>query len=259
MNILDKRASNPAAALDGTELVYVAQLGDDAVTTVQDIKDFVLPASGVTAGTYGSATQVPVLTVNAQGIITTVSTASISFPTVFSDSAFRIQDNDNATKQLAFEVSGIAIGATRTITMGDANVDLGKVAQAASGTSDGYLASADWNTFNGKLGLADVRFALVSDSGTTYTVPASSVTAAGKTIIELSSSSLTHITVATTTATGKTVGDSVNIRITGTFNAQVLVTGAGVVLEGDLVFYYQYQTKTLVLKNAGTNTWTVVG
>ena len=130
---------------------------------------------------------------------------------------------------------------------------------AASTSADGYLTSSDWNTFNGKLGLADVRFAFVSDSGTTYTVPASSVTAAGKTIIELSSSSLTQITVATTTATGKTVGDSVNIRITGTFNAQVLVTGAGVVLEGDLVFYYQYQTKTLVLKNADTNTWTVVG
>ena len=40
MNILDKRASNPAAALDGTELVYVAQLGADAVTTVQDIQYF---------------------------------------------------------------------------------------------------------------------------------------------------------------------------------------------------------------------------
>ena len=38
MNILDKRASNPAAALDGTELVYVAQLGADAVTTVQDMQ-----------------------------------------------------------------------------------------------------------------------------------------------------------------------------------------------------------------------------
>ena len=45
MNILDKRATNPAAALDGTELVYVAQLGADAVTTVQDIKDFVQAGS----------------------------------------------------------------------------------------------------------------------------------------------------------------------------------------------------------------------
>ncbi len=40
MNIIEKRATNPAAALDGTELVYVGQGGDDAVTTVQDIKDF---------------------------------------------------------------------------------------------------------------------------------------------------------------------------------------------------------------------------
>jgi len=41
MNIIDKRATNPAAALNGTELVYVAQLGADAVTTVQDIQYFV--------------------------------------------------------------------------------------------------------------------------------------------------------------------------------------------------------------------------
>ena len=42
MNITsNKRATNPAAALDGTELVYVAQLGDDAVTTMDDIKRFV--------------------------------------------------------------------------------------------------------------------------------------------------------------------------------------------------------------------------
>jgi len=41
MNIIDKRASNPAAALDGTELVYIAQLGADAVTTVSDMQTFI--------------------------------------------------------------------------------------------------------------------------------------------------------------------------------------------------------------------------
>ena len=41
MNIIEKRATNPAAALDGTELVYVAQLGDDAVTTVLDMQTFI--------------------------------------------------------------------------------------------------------------------------------------------------------------------------------------------------------------------------
>ena len=104
MNILDKRATNPAAALDGTELVYVAQLGADAVTTVQDIKDF---------ATNG----------------------------VFSDATFRIQDNADATKQLAFEVSGIATGTTRTITMPDANVDLGQTGKG-SFTPKELLASS---------------------------------------------------------------------------------------------------------------------
>ena len=40
MNIIEKRATNPASALTGAELVYVAQLGADAVTTVQDIQYF---------------------------------------------------------------------------------------------------------------------------------------------------------------------------------------------------------------------------
>ena len=41
MNIIEKRATNPASALTGAELVYVAQLGADAVTTMDDIKSFV--------------------------------------------------------------------------------------------------------------------------------------------------------------------------------------------------------------------------
>lgn len=46
---------------------------------------------------------------------------------VFSDSAFRIQDNGDATKQIAFEASGIATATTRTVTMPNANVSLGEV------------------------------------------------------------------------------------------------------------------------------------
>ena len=127
---------------------------------------------------------------------------------------------------------------------------------AASTGADGYLTSTDWNTFNDKLGLADVRFAFVSDSGTTYTVPASAVTAVGRTIIELSNNSLGSITVNAATGTGKSVGDSVNICITGVYNAQVLV-GSGATLQGDLTFSYQYHTKTLVYK--GSNVWIIVG
>ena len=100
------------------------------------------------------------------------------------------------------------------------------------------------------------RYQFVSDSNTTYTVPASAVTENGRTIIELSNNSLTSITINAATATGKVTGDSVNISITGTYAAQVLVAD-GVTLQGDLTFSYQYQTKTLVYK--GSNVWKVVG
>ncbi len=100
------------------------------------------------------------------------------------------------------------------------------------------------------------RYQFVSDTGSTYTVPASAVTANGNTIIELSNNSLTNISVNAATGTGKTAGDSVNISITGTYTAQALVA-SGVTLQGDLTFSYQYQTKTLVYK--GSNVWKVVG
>jgi len=84
-------------------------------------------ANVITANTYGSATQYPVITFNAKGIATGVTLQTVVSPAVFSDSDFRIQDNDDATKQIAFEVSGVDAGATRTITMPDANVNLGLI------------------------------------------------------------------------------------------------------------------------------------
>ena len=217
-------------------------------------------ADVITSNTYGNSTQYPVITFNAKGIATGVTLQTVSVAEV-SDSVFRVVDNSDATKKLAFEASGIGTGQVRTITMPNSNVDLGNVAQAASTSTTGYLTSTDWNTFNSKLGLADVRYVFLNDSTTaqnTYTVPASAVTAAGRTIIELSNNSLTSITINTATGTGKVAGDSVNISITGTsVIAQVLVAGAGVTLQGDLTFNYNHQTKTLVYK--GSNVWKVVG
>ncbi|WP_297926062.1 hypothetical protein, partial [uncultured Agitococcus sp.] len=104
--------------------------------------------------------------------------------------------------------------------------------------------------------IANSRYQFVTDDNTTYIIPSSAVTPNGNTIIELSNNSLTSITINTATGTGKSVGDSVHISITGTYAAQVLVA-SGVTLQGDLTFSYQYQTKTLVYK--GTNTWKIVG
>jgi len=102
-----------------------------------------LPASGVTANTYGSASAIPVVTVNAQGVITSVVNTAITAPATFSDSTFRVYDNDDANKILAFEVSGIVpnttgsplytpLPTTRTITIPNANVDLGDLPSVAT-------------------------------------------------------------------------------------------------------------------------------
>ena len=99
-----------------------------------------LAASGVVAGTYGSASLIPVPVIDTYGRITGITTAAVVSPAVFSDSAFRIQDNDNATKQLAFEVSGVAPATTSTITVPNANINLGNLSS---------VATTDSNTLSG--------------------------------------------------------------------------------------------------------------
>lgn len=119
---------------------------------------------------------------------------------------------------------------------------------------DGLLSAATAATTY--LSIANSRYQFVSDASTTYTVPASAVTANGNTIIELSNNSLTSITVNTSTATGKTTGDSVTIHMTGTYAAQTLVAD-GVTLNGTLAFSANAKIKTLIYR--GSNTWTVLG
>ena len=72
----------------------------------------------------GTASQVTVT--NGDGVAgnPTISLHSNITNGVFSDSTFRIQDNDNATKQIAFEASGVGAGTTKTISMPNRDVDL---------------------------------------------------------------------------------------------------------------------------------------
>lgn len=103
----------------------------------------------VTGGTYGSALLVPVLVVDAQGRVTSASTASISFPTVFSDSAFRVQDNGDATKQLAFETSNITTATTRTVTAADKDWDARNLSNVATSDSNSLSTSSTRSRIEG--------------------------------------------------------------------------------------------------------------
>ena len=199
MNIIDKRASNPAAALNGTELVYVAQLGADAVTTVSDMQTFIT-----------------------NGFLL-ITTAASTYQTL----------------------SGMSSYLTTAVAA--------STYQTTSGMSSYLTTATAASTYQS---IANSRYQFVTDANTTYTVPASAVTANGNTIIELSNNSLTSITINAATATGKTAGDSVTIHITGTYAAQLLVA-SGVTLNGTLAFSANAKIKTLIYR--GSNTWTVLG
>lgn len=68
----------------------------------------------------------------AQGVAGTAGNFTNIGGNTFSDSLFRIQDDGDATKQIAFQASGIATGEERTITMPDADVNLGKIPSSMS-------------------------------------------------------------------------------------------------------------------------------
>ncbi len=80
--------------------------------TADITKQIAFDASAITTGTTQTYT-FP----DTSGTVVLTSTAA----TTFSDSAFRVQDNADATKQLAFECSGISTATTRTMTVPNEN------------------------------------------------------------------------------------------------------------------------------------------
>lgn len=67
------------------------------------------------------------------------------------DSVFRIADDADPTKLIAFQASGIAAGQTRTITMPNSNVDLGKVDTAIQSTEKGAINGVATLDADGKI------------------------------------------------------------------------------------------------------------
>ena len=96
----------------------------------------------------------------------------------FADNVFRIQDDGDATKEIAFQASGITTSTVRTITMADRNIDLDKasrqvVAIACTDESTAIATTGTKSTFRMPFAMTvtEVRASLTGATTTgTFTV-----------------------------------------------------------------------------------------
>ena len=199
MNIIDKRASNPAAALGGTELVYIAQLGADAVTTVSDMQTFIT-----------------------NGFLL-ISTAASTYQTIAGMSSYLTTSAAASTYQT---IAGMSSYLTTS-------------AAASTYATTSSLTSGL---------LSNLTPTINTQTGTSYTLLTADND--GKSYVRMTNASANTVTI--TTALTKPV--SISQRGAGT---TTLVAGAGVTLNGTLVFSATNQTKSVIPIGGGV--YDVVG
>ena len=145
-------------------------------------------ASGVaTAGTTGSSTLIPVVTIDTYGRVTSISTASNPQGTVTS-----------VTGTAPVVSSG---GATPAISMA-----------AATTSVNGYLTSTDWNTFNNKSPAAGSSSITTTGTVTSGTWSASFGAVSGANLTSLNASNLSSGTVGTARLGSGTASSSTYLR-----------------------------------------------
>lgn len=71
-------------------------------------------------------------------------------PSEYIDNTFRIKDNLDTTKKIAFQASGVDTGTTKTITMPNRDVDLGGLYKGVTYSNAGVAYEIDQFIFNGR-------------------------------------------------------------------------------------------------------------
>ena len=118
-----------AASVTATTLSYL-----DATSSIQTQLNAKAPSASPTfsgivtlpATVTGAAAQVLTLPTSTSTLATLGLTETFTGAKTFNDNGFTLQDNSDNTKKAVFELSGITTGTTRTITVADANITIGK-------------------------------------------------------------------------------------------------------------------------------------
>ena len=184
--------------------------GPDAPTKFRSLVNDDLPASGVSANTYGSGTAIPVVTVNAKGVVTNVTTSAVTTPnavtfTSTGGAAPGATFDGSAAKTIDYSTVGAApAGAYLTAVAvtapvaGDGKAGTPINMAAATASADGYLTKGDWTIFNSKQPAGAYLTALTGDVTTVGSAASLVKWGAGNVIyVPLAGDIQTYITAAT--------------------------------------------------------------
>ena len=139
----------------GSGLTYNSGTGEFSTNAIPNSQ---LANSSVTVGSTGVALGGSATTIAGLSSIT-------SSAVVTNDNGFRVRDNSDNTKQLAFECSGISTSTTRTLTVPDAN---GTIATQAYVNSQISAEDLDVQTDSGNIDVDLNSEALILTGGTGY-------------------------------------------------------------------------------------------
>ena len=185
--------------------------GADAPTSFRAMVNADLPASGVTAGTYGSSSLIPVVTVDAKGVVTGVSTAAFQ-------TGLSFQGTWNATTNTPTLASGAGVQGYYYI-----------VAVAGTTNLDGITdwAVGDWAVFSGAVWQKlDQSNTVVSVNGQTGVVVLTAANVGAAATDGTGATGTWNISISGTAASATTATSANNV-VGGAANRIVYNTGSG--------------------------------
>ena len=184
----------------GSGLTYNSGTGEFSTNAIPNSQ---LANSSVTVGSTGVALGGSATTIAGLSSIT-------SSAVVTNDNGFRVRDNSDNTKQLAFECSGISTSTTRTLTVPDAN---GTIATQAYVNSQISAEDLDVQTDSGNIDVDLNSEALILTGGTGIDTSATGTTATfaidSTVVTKTGSATLTNKTLTSPVLNGTISGTSI--------------------------------------------------
>lgn len=189
---------------------------------------------------------------NAQKVWTGSAYSVPSGGSTFLDNAFRIQDNGDNTKQIAFEAGGITPATTRTVTVPDESITIAGIIDEDDMSSDSATLVPSQQSVKTYVDASVTKYAGVNNqTGTSYTL----VIGDAGYLVTMNNAAANTLTIPANSSVAFPVGTRIDVLQLGAGQTTIAITTD--TLNGNTKIDAQYEVVSL-LKIAST-TWVVAG